>query len=87
MTWTNFTIAPRRRLIATALMYGLSLTFRMTSAAGEEGRVTLQAAQCAVLPSTPINGAPGTPTLRIATLQSPARARTCHAGCEPALPT
>jgi hypothetical protein len=53
MTWTSFAIAPRRRLIATALMYGLSLTVRLTSAAGEEGRVALQAAQCAFLTSTP----------------------------------
>jgi hypothetical protein len=59
MTWTNFAIAPRRRLIATALMYGLTLTVRLTSAAGEEGSVHVQAAQCAA--STFHNERPATP--------------------------
>ena len=40
MTWKNIValpaIAPRRRIIATALVYGLSLTVRFTSATGEE---------------------------------------------------
>ena len=40
MTWKNSVafpaIAPRRRIIATALIYGLSLTVRFTSPTGEE---------------------------------------------------
>jgi hypothetical protein len=40
MTWKNKVafpaIAPRRRIIATALIYGLSLTVRFTSPTGEE---------------------------------------------------
>ena len=40
MAWKNFVgplaIAPRRRAVATALIYGLSLAVRFTSAAGEE---------------------------------------------------
>ncbi|SDN12202.1 hypothetical protein [Afipia sp. GAS231] len=47
MTWKNFialpAIAPRRRLIATALVHGLSLTVRFTSAVGEEPEVPVQA--------------------------------------------
>jgi hypothetical protein len=43
MAWMNvvnpFAIAPRRRVVATALMYGLSLSVRFTSAAGEETEV------------------------------------------------
>jgi len=38
-------IAPRRRFVATALVYGLSLAVRFTSAAGEETEVPPQAAQ------------------------------------------
>jgi hypothetical protein len=36
MTWNLLAIAPRRRVVAAALMYGLSLSVRFTSAAGEE---------------------------------------------------
>jgi len=87
MTWTSFAIAPRRRLIATALMYGLTLTVRLTSAAGEEGHVPVQAAQCAALAPTPAHRQPAKASLRTADLQRPSRHRSCHAGCEPALPT
>jgi hypothetical protein len=38
-------IASRRRFVATALVYGLSLAVRFTSAAGEETEVPPQAAQ------------------------------------------
>jgi hypothetical protein len=50
MAWKNvspFAIAPRRRVVATALMYGLSLTVRFTSAAGDETEIPAQAAQSA----------------------------------------
>ena len=48
MAWKNFgplAIAPRRRVVATALMYGLSLTVRFTSATGEEVEIPPQVAQ------------------------------------------
>ena len=49
MAWKNFVgplaVAPRRRVVATALMYGLSLTVRFTSAAGEEVEIPPQSAQ------------------------------------------
>jgi hypothetical protein len=51
MAWMNvvnpFAIAPRRRVVATALMYGLSLSVRFTSAAGEETEVPAHAVQTA----------------------------------------
>jgi hypothetical protein len=46
MTWKNYIalvpIAPRRRVVATALIYGLSLAVRFTSAAGEEAEIPAQ---------------------------------------------
>jgi hypothetical protein len=40
-------IAPRRRLAATAIVYGLSLAVRFTSATGEEMEIPPQAVQSA----------------------------------------
>ena len=86
MTWMIFAIVPRWRLIAAALMYGLSLTVHMTSAAGEEKGAPLQAAQCAAFTSRPFHPMPAKPAFRTADAQSPVR-RTCRAGCEQALPS
>jgi hypothetical protein len=38
-------IAPRRRLVATAIVYGLSLAVRFTSATGEEVEIPPQSVQ------------------------------------------
>ena len=38
-------IAPRRRLVATTIVYGLSLAVRFTSAAGEETEIPAQSPQ------------------------------------------
>jgi len=38
-------IAPRRRFVATALVYGLSLAVRFTSAAGEEVEIPAPSVQ------------------------------------------
>jgi hypothetical protein len=49
MTWKHcvalLAIAPRRRVIATALVYGLSLAVRFTSATGEEVEIPPQSVQ------------------------------------------
>jgi hypothetical protein len=49
MIWKNFVnplaITSRRRVIAPAIIYGLSLAVRFTSAAGEEVEITTQSAQ------------------------------------------
>ena len=49
MAWKNFVgpnaITSRRRVVASALMYGLSLTVRFTSPTGEEAENSAQATQ------------------------------------------
>jgi hypothetical protein len=49
MTWKNivgpYAITSRRRVVASAIMYGLSLTVRFTSATGEEAENPAQAVQ------------------------------------------
>jgi len=49
MTWKNFVsplaITARRRVLANALVYGLSLTVRFTSGAGEETESPAQSTQ------------------------------------------
>lgn len=42
---TSLAIAQRRRAVATAVVYGLSLAVRFTSAAGEETEIPPQALQ------------------------------------------
>jgi hypothetical protein len=48
MSWnfvSSLAIAPRGRLVATAIVYGLSLAIRFTSAAGEEVEIPAQSLQ------------------------------------------
>ena len=49
MIWKNFVnplaITSRRRVVASAVLYGLSLAVRFTSAAGEEVEIPAQSAQ------------------------------------------
>ena len=51
MAWKHLTgpraITSRRRVVASAVMYGLSLTVRFTSVAGDETEVPPQAVQSA----------------------------------------
>jgi hypothetical protein len=51
MTWKNFVnrlaITSRRRGLTTAIVYGLSLAVRFTSATGEEVEVAAQSVQTA----------------------------------------
>jgi hypothetical protein len=90
MTWKNYialpAIVPRRRVIASALVYGLSLSVRFTSAAGEQVEVpSLATASIMVRDDTPTpyNGWPLRPTEPIALqLGWPLVTRRCHAACE-----
>jgi hypothetical protein len=98
MAWKNFigpyAITSRRRVIASALMYGLSLTVRFTSPAGEEAENPAQAAQ-AIGPMLSILMKDGVPISRewplkpaLAVFQ---RARSlssagCRASCERTMP-
>jgi hypothetical protein len=48
MSWhfiSSFAIAQRRRTVATAIVYGLSLAVRFTSATGEQTEIPPQAVQ------------------------------------------
>jgi hypothetical protein len=49
MAWRNVVSSPaitqRRRIVATAIMYGLSLAVRFTSATGEEVEIPAQSLQ------------------------------------------
>jgi hypothetical protein len=49
MTWKNFVtplaVKSRRRVVASAFVYGLSLAVRFTSAAGEEVEIPAQSPQ------------------------------------------
>ena len=61
MTWKHrvalLAIAPRRRVIATALVYGLSLAVRFTSATGEEVEIPPQSLQTTNLAMSTKDGA------------------------------
>jgi hypothetical protein len=96
MAWKNF-IAPyaitsRRRVIASALMYGLSLTVRFTSPTGEEAENPAQAAQT-VGPMLSILMKDGVPISRekpaLAVVFQRARSLSsagCRASCERTMP-
>lgn len=99
MAWKNFigpyAITSRRRLIASALIYGLSLTVRFTSATGEDTGHPVQAAQ-SIGPMLSILMKDGVPISRDWPLQSaraivfqharsPASAG-CNTSCERPMP-
>jgi hypothetical protein len=77
MIWKSFAITRRKRLLATALLYGFSLTVRLTSATGEEANV-VPAAPCSTASTSP-HPSPEAPAF-------PTSAVRCHAGCERVLP-
>ncbi|MBB4371997.1 hypothetical protein GGD63_004801 [Bradyrhizobium sp. cir1] len=86
MDWKRLVIAPRRKAIATALLYGLSLTVRFTSPTAEEAPA--QAAQSASpLASILINHDwPRKPAVPVALRGWPLSPRSCQAACgSPAL--
>ena len=84
MDWKRLAIAPRRRAVATALLYGFSLAVRFTSPAGEEAPA---AQNTNVATSVMVNkGSLPKPALPIALHGWPLGPRSCRAACEgPAL--
>ncbi|PDT90400.1 hypothetical protein CO669_09435 [Bradyrhizobium sp. Y36] len=84
MDWKHLAIAPRRKAVTTALLYGLSLTVRFTQPTAEEA----PAAQ-SVNPATSIlinQGWPRKPMVPAALRSLPWGPRSCPAACEgPAL--
>lgn len=99
MAWKKFVnplaIRPRRKVAATALVYGLSLAIRFTSAAGEETEVPPPAAR-GIYPMTSImiNDSGRTfyrdlprPAQPIAFRSSAPGSRGCRATCEGPMPS
>lgn len=88
MDWKHLAIAPRRRAITTALLYGLSLSVRFTQPTAEEA--PHQAAQIAdPVTSILINqGWPGKPMVPAALRGWTLGPKSCPEACEgPALPS
>ena len=101
MAWKNLigpcAITSRRRVVASALLYGLSLSVRFTSAAGEEVEIPAQSVQRTnpVISIMARNGAAQLPyqdwsprsAQPIAFRQgSPLSSRSCRAACESSMP-
>ena len=99
MVWKNFVgpraITSRRRVLASAVMYGLSLTVRFTSTAGDETEISTQAAQRTnPMLSIMMNGGqisyndwPPNPAQSIVFQRGwPASFRGCRTACERPLP-
>ena len=94
MAWKNligpYAVTSRRRVVASALMYGLSLTVRFTSPTGEETENPAQAAQTAS-PMLSIMIKDGAwrpkPAHSIVFQRSlPLNSRSCRAACERPMP-
>jgi len=86
MDWKRLAIAPRRKAVSTALVYGLSLTVRLTSPTAEEA--PSQTAQNASASTSILldRGWPRKPVMPAALRGWPLGPRSCHGGCEgPAL--
>lgn len=94
MAWTifkgPFAITTQRRIVASALIYGLTLTIRLTSSAGEEVRQPPPAAPSTSPPRAIMNhdglrsfNNQSFTSVRTVLFQPRARAsRVCHAECE-----
>jgi hypothetical protein len=90
MAWKNCVALPaivlRRRVVASALVYGLSLSVRFTSASGEQVEIpSLTTTSIMKRDDTPSsnNGWPLRPTEPIALqLGWPLVPRLCHTACE-----
>jgi len=86
MDWKRFAIAPRRRAVSTALVYGLSLTVRFTSPTAEEAPA--QIGQGANAATSILIGQdwPRRPAMPPALRGWPPGPRSCRVACEgPAL--
>jgi hypothetical protein len=99
MAWKNLigpcAITSRRRVVASALMYGLSLTVRFTSPTGEETENPAQAARTAspmlsimIKDGVPIPGdwRPKPAHSIVFQRSLPISSRSCHTACERPMP-
>lgn len=92
MIWKNCialpAIVPRRRIVATALLYGLSLTVRFTSATGEEVAIPPQAIMSRDGGPFAYLAAPLVSAQEIALYRGwPGGSGGCRAACESPMPT
>ena len=98
MSWnfvSSLAIAPRRRAVSSAIVYGLSLAIRFTSATGEEVEIPPQALQSLNRMTSIMNsdGAqlfnnwPSKPAQPIGSARWVLGSRGCHAACESAIAT
>ena len=99
MAWQNLigphAITSRRRVVASALMYGLSLTVRFTSATGEDTENPAQVAQ-STSPMLSIMNKDGVPISRdwpakptysiVFQRAQPRSSRGCRPACERPMP-
>jgi hypothetical protein len=83
MDWKSLAIAPRRKAVSTALIYGLSLTVRFISPTAEEAPAQIASHATSILLD---RSWPTRPTMPIALRGWPLGPRSCRAACEgPAL--
>lgn len=86
MDWKHFAIATRRKVVATALMYGLSMTVRLTSPTAEEVPAQITQGTKAAASILIDHGWPGNPVMPAALRGWPSGPGSCSAACEgPAL--
>lgn len=86
MDWKQLAIAPKRKAVASALVYGLSLTVRFTSPTAEEAGIQSPRSANAAASTLLDHGSLGKPTMPIALRGWPLGPRSCRAACEgPAL--
>jgi hypothetical protein len=86
MDWKSLAIAPRRKAVSTALIYGLSLTVRFTSPTAEEAPAQIAQGASHATSILLDRSWPTRPTMPIALRGWPLGPRSCRAACEgPAL--
>jgi len=86
MDWKHLAIAPRRKAVSTALIYGLSLTLRFTSPTAEEAPAQVAQSANAATSILINHDWPRKPAMPVALRGWPSGPRSCRAACEgPAL--
>jgi len=86
MDWKRLAIAPRRRAVSTALVYGLSLTVRFTSPTAEEAPAQIGQGANAATSILISQDWPRSPPMPPALRGWPPGPQSCRAACEdPAL--
>ncbi|RXT45786.1 hypothetical protein B5V03_19170 [Bradyrhizobium betae] len=86
MNWKRLAIAPRRRAVSTAIVYGLSLTVRLTSPTAEEAPAQIGPSANAATSILISHDWPSKPAMPLALRGWLLGPRSCSTACEgPAL--